>query len=43
MVPEAASTRVIDFGCDIPFLDIPALIEDGFEAQRGMQNGEIKA
>lgn len=42
MVPQAASTRVIDFGYDIPFKEIPALIEDGFEAQRGMQNGDLK-
>jgi hypothetical protein len=35
-------TRVIDFRYDIPFTEIPVLIEDGFEAQRGLPNGDVK-
>ena len=38
---QTAPTRVINFGCDIPFTEVPILIEDGFETQRGLYNVDV--
>lgn len=40
--PQVISTYVIDFGCAIPFTEIPQLIDEGFEAQKGVSNGDVK-
>ena len=32
--PQTVPTCVIDFGCAVPFTEIPLLIEEGFEASR---------